>query len=96
MLGLDRSTGKKLEESDVPSHVHAQIEGDGLVQTLVSRRKPSRDSGRGRPIDSDLRERQVDSFGPRRLRMNEPHHPVAIDEEPCGLWTPADPQQQLL
>jgi hypothetical protein len=68
MLGLDRSTGKKLEESDVPSHVHAQIEGDGLVQTLISRGKPSRDSGRGCPIDSDLRERQVDSLGPRPQR----------------------------
>jgi hypothetical protein len=37
MLGLDRSAGKPLEESDVPSHVHAQIEGNGLLQTLVSR-----------------------------------------------------------
>ena len=37
MLGLDRSAGKRLEESDVPGDVHAQIEGDGLVQTVVCR-----------------------------------------------------------
>jgi hypothetical protein len=37
MLGLDRSPGKRLEESDVPCDVHAQIEGDGLVQTIVCR-----------------------------------------------------------
>jgi hypothetical protein len=36
MLGLDRFAGKRLEESNVQSHVHAQIEGDGLVETLVS------------------------------------------------------------
>jgi hypothetical protein len=37
MLGLERSPGKRLEESDVPGDVHAQIEGDGLVQTVVCR-----------------------------------------------------------
>jgi hypothetical protein len=37
MPGLDRSAGKRLKESAVPSHVHAQIEGDGLVQTIVRR-----------------------------------------------------------
>jgi hypothetical protein len=37
MLGLDRSAGKRLEESDVPGDVNAQIEGDRLVQTVVCR-----------------------------------------------------------
>ena len=37
MLGLDRSAGKRPEESDVPGDIHAQIEGDGLVQTVVCR-----------------------------------------------------------
>ena len=37
MLGLDRSAGKRLEESDMAGDVYAQIEGDGLVQTLVCR-----------------------------------------------------------
>ena len=37
MLGVDRSAGKRLEESDVPGDVHAQIEGDRLVQTVVCR-----------------------------------------------------------
>ena len=31
MFGLDRSAGKRLEESDVPGDVNAQIEGDRLV-----------------------------------------------------------------
>jgi hypothetical protein len=31
MLGLDRSAGKRLEETDVPGDVNAQIEGDRLV-----------------------------------------------------------------
>jgi hypothetical protein len=37
MLGLDRSASKRLEESDVPGDVHVEIEGDGLVQTVVCR-----------------------------------------------------------
>ena len=37
MPGLDRSAGKRLEESDVPSNVNPQIEGDRLVQALVCR-----------------------------------------------------------
>jgi hypothetical protein len=37
MLGLDRSAGKRLEESDVPGDVNAQIEGNRLVQTVVCR-----------------------------------------------------------
>ena len=37
MPGLDRSAGKRLEESDMPGDVNAQIEGDHLVQTVVCR-----------------------------------------------------------
>jgi hypothetical protein len=37
MLGLDRSAGKRLKESDVSGDVNAQIEGDCLVQTVVCR-----------------------------------------------------------
>ena len=96
MLGLDRSAGQQLEESDVPIDVHTQINRNGFIEQLVSRGQPSRDRRRGRPIECDLRERQVDGFGPRRLGMNEPDNTVAIDEEPRGLRTPGDPQQQLL
>jgi hypothetical protein len=38
MLGLDRPAGKRLEESEMPSDVNAQIEWDRLVQTVVCRR----------------------------------------------------------
>ena len=37
MLGQDRCAGKRLEESDMPSNVHTQIDGDRLVQTVVCR-----------------------------------------------------------
>jgi hypothetical protein len=37
MLGLDRSAGKRLEQSEMPSDVNAQIEWDRLVQTVVCR-----------------------------------------------------------
>jgi hypothetical protein len=37
MLGEDRSAGKRLEESDVPGDVNAQIRGDRLLQTLICR-----------------------------------------------------------
>ena len=37
MLGQHRCAGKRLEESDVPGDVNAQIEGNRLVQTLVCR-----------------------------------------------------------
>ena len=37
MPGQNRGAGKRLEERDVPGDVQTQIEGDGLVQTLVCR-----------------------------------------------------------
>jgi hypothetical protein len=37
MLGEDRSAGKRLEESDMPGDVNAQIGGDRLLQTLICR-----------------------------------------------------------
>jgi hypothetical protein len=96
MLGQDRCAGKRLEESDMPSNVNTQIDGDRLVQTVVCRGEPSGDRGGRGPIDGDLRKRQVDSFGPCGLRMHEPHDTVAINEKTHGLRAPADPQQQLL
>lgn len=37
MLGQHRCLGKRLEESDMPSNVNTQIDGDRLVQTLIYR-----------------------------------------------------------
>jgi hypothetical protein len=36
MLGQDRTARKTVEESHMPGDLHAQIEGDGLVQMLIS------------------------------------------------------------
>jgi hypothetical protein len=37
MLGQDRSAGKRLDERDVAGDLYAQVEGNGLMQTLVCR-----------------------------------------------------------
>ena len=92
MVGLNPATGESLEKSTMPSNVNTQIDADRLVQPVVCRGQPS-DDGRGRrPVDSDLRECQVDSFSPRRLQMHKPHDPFAIHEQTRRLRAPGDPQ----
>jgi hypothetical protein len=96
MVGLDRSNCKRLQESVMPSDVSTQIDGDRPLQEVVYRGQPSDDGWRRRSVDSDLREGQVDSFGPGGLWMREPHDALGIDEKTRRLRPPGDPQQQLL
>lgn len=96
MVGLDRSNCKRPQKSVMPSDVSTQIDGDRPLQPVVGRGQPSADGRRRRPVDRDLREGQIDSFGPGGLWMREPHDALGIDEETRRLRPPGDPQQQLL
>ena len=96
MVGLNPSSGKRFEESTMPSDINTQIDGDGLMQPVICRGQPSDDRRRRRAVDSDLGEGQVDSFGPRGLWMHKPHDAVGIHEVTRWLRAPGDPEQQLL
>jgi hypothetical protein len=92
MVGLNPATGERLEKSTMPSNVNTQIDADRLVQPVVRRGQPSDDGWGRRPVDSDLRECQVDSFGPRGLWMHKPNEAVAIHEVTRRLRAPGDPR----
>jgi hypothetical protein len=46
MVGLDRSGGKRFQESAMPSDVSTQIDGDRPLQLVVGRGQPSDDGWR--------------------------------------------------